>query len=135
MRIVYCYVVCDILHIGHILYLENAKAMGDLLIVGVLTDEAVMEKKPKPIFSFGERIKIIKSLKCVDLAIPQVSYSPIENITKLKPDILMESDSHSKKDLKKILKTCEKLGIRMVITPYYPEQNSTKLKNKIKNGK
>ena len=45
MILVYAYVCGDILHEGHLLQLENAKAMGDKLIVGVLTDEAIMEKK------------------------------------------------------------------------------------------
>ena len=52
MKIVYAYVCGDILHEGHLLFLENAKALGDKLIVGVLTDEAVMEKKARPALSF-----------------------------------------------------------------------------------
>jgi len=50
-KIVYAYVVADLLHMGHVLFLENAKTFAGSdgkLIVGVLTDEATMEKKPKP---------------------------------------------------------------------------------------
>jgi glycerol-3-phosphate cytidylyltransferase len=132
MKIVYAYVVADVLHEGHILHLENSKSLGDKLIVGVLTDEAVMEKKPQPIISFEERINLIKSLRCVDAAVPQTQYSPIENIRAIKPDILMESDSHTKEDLAETYKVAEELGIRVVRMPYYPKQSSTAIKNKIK---
>ena len=80
MRIVYAYVCGDIIHIGHLRQLENGKAMGDKLIVGVLTDEAVMEKKPKPVISFSERMAIVSSLKCVDLVVPQETYAPHDNV-------------------------------------------------------
>lgn len=121
--------VGDILHEGHLLQLENSKALGDKLIVGVLTDKAVMQKKPKPTIPFDKRIQIIKSLKCVDCAIPQKDYSPLNNIMMLNPDILMESESHiGNKYLKRLKK--EFKG-RIITTPYYPEISSTEIKNKI----
>jgi len=131
-KIVYAYVVSDLCHIGHLIHLENAKALGDKLIVGVLTDESTMIKKPKPIIPFDERIRLIKALKCVDCAIVQDTYSPIKNIKAIKPDILAESTSHSESDLKKTKKVAKKIGCRVVILPYYPNQSSTSIKNKIK---
>jgi len=130
-KIVYAYVVADILHTGHILALKNAKSFGKL-IVGVLTDEAVQEKKPKPILSFKERIDIIRELKCVDAVVAQETYSPIENIKAIKPDFLMESTSHTEKDLQEIYKVTEELGIRVLKLPYYPSQSSTNIKKCIK---
>ena len=129
--IVYAYVVADLLHVGHVLALENAKAMGDKLIVGVLTDKAVLEKKSKPILSFAERLKLIQSLKCVDIAIAQKTYSPIDNIKNINPDILMESDSHTTKDLKETYTIANDLDIRVFKMPYYPEQSSTKIKEQL----
>jgi cytidyltransferase-like protein len=130
MKIVYAYICGDILHEGHLLHLENAKALGDKLIVGVLTDKAVMEKKPRPIIPFQERLRLISSLKCVDCAVPQDDYSPIPNIKAIQPDIMMESTSHIGnpylKELRKAFKG------RIVMMPYYPEQSSTAIKNKIK---
>jgi len=131
MIIVYAYVCGDIIHIGHLRQLENAKAMGDKLIVGVLTDEAVMEKKPRPIISFSERMILVASLRCVDMAIPQDTYSPHDNVEKIGADILMESASHSDELLKQGNLLMEKLGGRMVTTPYYPGQSSTQIKEKI----
>ncbi len=50
MILVYAYVCGDILHTGHLLQLRNAKALGDILVVGVLTDRAVMEKKKNQLY-------------------------------------------------------------------------------------
>ena len=130
--IVYAYVVADLFHAGHIHALENAKALGDKLIVGVLTDEAVMEKKPLPIIPFAERLAMVKSLKCVDCAVTQNTYSPEYNLEIIKPNIHMESDSHSDEDLQKIYKLCKLYNIKVIKMPYYPEQSSTKIKMEIK---
>jgi len=138
MKIVYAYVVADLLHVGHVLALENAKAIAGeegRLIVGVLTDEATMEKKPRPTITFTERMKLVSSLKCVDCAVAQDTYSPLKNVMKIKPDILMESDSHTEKDLKKTKKITDKIGCKIMMMPYYPGQSSTKIKKEVKDGK
>ena len=132
-KIVYSYVVADLIHIGHVMHLENAKALGDKLIVGVLDDEGTMEKKPRPIIPFDERIKLIKALKCVDCAVVQDTYSPIKNVLAIKPDILAESDSHTDKDLEETKKATESINCKIIKMPYYPGQSSTKIKEKIKN--
>ena len=130
--IVYAYVTGDIIHEGHLIHLENAKALGDKLIVGVLTDRAVMEKKPKPVLHFLERMKLVKALKCVDCVVSQETYSPIENINEIRPDILIESNSHTGRDLEDTYKEAMSLGIRVIKMPYFKEQSSTKIKEKIK---
>jgi len=131
MIIVYAYVCGDILHEGHLLQLENAKALGDKLIVGVLTDEAVMEKKKAPIISFAQRLRLVQAIGCVDCVVPQHEYSPITNVKALGVDILMESASHLGN---KYLDDLNGLGVRVIMTPYYPGQSSTDIKEKIKNG-
>ena len=130
-KIIYAYIVGDIIHQGHIIHLENAKALGDKLIVGVLTDEAVMQKKPRPIIPFSERMKLVKSLGCVDCVVAQDTYSPIKNIRTIKPDILAESTSHSKDDLKEIRKAAKQIDCRVVVLPYFPEQSSSSIKAKV----
>jgi len=133
--IVYAYVCGDILHRGHILHLKNSKKMGDILIVGVLTDEAVMEKKDKPIISFEERLEMVSSLEYVDAAVPQDDYAPWKNVRNIKPDILMESESHDDNILNGSREVVDSIGARLIITPYYSLQSSTTIKNKIKKGK
>ena len=132
--IVYAYVCGDILHKGHLLHLKNAKALGDVLIVGVLTDEAVMEKKDRPIVGFSERLDVIGSLEMVDVAIPQRAYSPVQNVWKIRPDILVESGSHEESLVARSIECMKKIGGRVITLPYYLEQSSTAIKNKIKNN-
>ena len=133
-KIVYAYVVADLLHIGHVTFLENAKSFGDKLIVGVLTDEATMGKKPKPTLSFDERSRIVNALRCVDEVIAQDSYSPLDNIKSLNPDILIESDSHTERAIQDAKKTVASYGGQVIVLPYNKGQSSTKIKEAIRNN-
>lgn len=129
MIIVYTYVCGDILHKGHIEYLKNAKSLGDKLIVGVLTDEAVMEKKAKPAMSFDERFDLVRGLEWVDLAVAQREYSPLSNVQAIKPDILVEVTDHKEQPANKFMQS---INGRVVSLPYYPNHSSTQVKDKIK---
>lgn len=135
MKIVYSYYVLDIVHKGHLLMMRNAKAIAGKdgkLVVGILTDEAVMERKPKPVLSFSERMELASAIEYVDIVVAQESYSPLPNIKMIKPDILMESSSHSKKDIDKARRVMKSLGGRVIVTPYFPKQSSSNIKKKIK---
>lgn len=135
VKIVYSYYVLDIVHKGHLLMMENAKSIAGedgKLIVGILTDSAVMEKKQRPIVPFEERLMIAKAIKYADLVVPQATYSPMENIMKIRPDVLMESPSHNEADVEKSRKFMESINGRVVILPYYPDVSSTELKNKVR---
>jgi len=67
MRRVITFGTFDVLHIGHILILERARAQGDHLVVGVSSDALNFSKKKRnPIYPEGDRLKIIQSLRCVD---------------------------------------------------------------------
>jgi phosphoenolpyruvate phosphomutase len=135
MKLVYSYYVLDIVHRGHLLMMKNAKAIAGpdgKLIVGILTDEAIMEKKPKPITSFEERIELASAIKYVDLAVAQETYSPLPNIMRIKPDILMESTSHDEQEIEKAREYMESINSKVIVIPYFPSQSSTEIKNKIK---
>ena len=123
MKIGYAYVVGDILHFGHIQHLKNCKALCDKLIVGVLTDEACMEKKPMPIIPFKERLELVSELRCVDAVVTQETYSPRENLTAIQPNIFFESTSHKY--------PINNPWGRTIIMPYFPLQSSTRIKDKI----
>ena len=134
MKLVYSYYVLDIVHKGHLEMMKNAKAIAGedgKLIVGILTDEAVMEKKPKPILSFDERIELANAIKYVDLAVAQETYSPLPNVLKIKPDILMESTSHDEEDIEKAREVMKSINGKVIIIPYYPNHSSTNIKNEI----
>jgi len=132
MIIVYAYVCGDILHKGHIEHLKNSKVLGDKLIVGVLTDEAVMDKKIKPVMNFDERFDLVRSLKWADVVVAQHTYSPLDNVKAIKPDILVESTDHEIQPANEFM---ESIGGRVIILPYYPNHSSTKIKDKIKEKK
>lgn len=131
MKIGYCYLVADLLHIGHLKHLQACKGLCDKLIAGILTDGAVMEKKPKPIISFGERLEMTKNVQFVDVAVKQETYSPLPNVKQLQPDILFESTSHSEEAIAEGRKVIEKFGGRVIVMPYYAGQSVTAIKNKI----
>ena len=129
MIIVYAYVVGDILHKGHIEHLKNCKALGDKLIIGVLTDAAVMEKKPRPAMSFDERFDLVRALKWVDVVVAQNTYSPLDNVIALKPDILAEATDHKEQPANEFM---ESIGGKVLAMPYYPDRSSTKVKNEVR---
>ena len=82
--------VFDILHTGHISYLEQAKAMGDELYVVVASDDTVRKRKHEPITPEAMRVRIVSSLKVVDKAILGNSGGDIYSILDVvKPDIIV----------------------------------------------
>lgn len=79
----------DVLHVGHVRYLEGAKSLGDLLVVGVNSDEqvAALKGKGRPIMSEEERAEIVASLGAVD-AVTIFEEPTVENLLlALRPDI------------------------------------------------
>lgn len=133
--IVYSYYVMDILHDGHLEMLKNSKAIAGpdgKLIVGILTDEAVMELKGRPALPFGQRLRIAQAIKYVDLAVAQTTYSPLDNIVDIKPDILMESSSHAPSAIAIARQVMAGMGGRVIVIPYYPVESSTAIKSRIR---
>jgi len=128
----YAYVVGDIIHAGHLLHLKNCSKLCDVLFVGVLSDKAVMEKKSKPILSLLERINIIESLSFVTCVVCQDEYSPLNNCMAIKPDILFESTSHKDMPANNYMKS---IGGRVIVMPYFSEQSSSNIKERINETK
>ena len=135
MNIVYSYFVLDIVHRGHLMMLKNSKAIAGpegRLIVGIVSDEAVLEKKGKlPILNFSERLELAASIKYVDLVVGQKSYTPYENIKDIAPNVLMESESHSEAQIDKGRQIMSDLGGKVIVMPYFGDQSSTLIKSKI----
>ena len=88
--------VYDLIHEGHALYLEKAKALGDILIVGVDSDELTRKRKgpDRPIVPQSERLKMLVQLRHVDLVTVREIDHDIGDLIKLvKPDVLVLSES------------------------------------------
>lgn len=84
--------VYDLLHPGHVRYLNAARALGDALVVGVNSDRSVRANKGpnRPINSEAERAEVIAALSSVEAAIVFDQDTPLEIISRLQPDILVK---------------------------------------------
>lgn len=82
----------DLLHIGHVTYLEEAKKLGDILIVGINTDASVQKLKgpTRPIQNENDRAEILAALKAVDHCILFSEDTPLNLIKSIKPDVLVK---------------------------------------------
>lgn len=92
-RIVFTNGCFDLLHVGHTRYLQAAKALGDLLIVGVNSDASVrsLNKSPeRPIVGEAERAEVLAALNCVDYIVIFSEPDPLNLITTLQPDVLVK---------------------------------------------
>jgi|TARA_B110000046_G_C12953284_1_gene381128 glycerol-3-phosphate cytidylyltransferase len=133
MLIGYTTGVYDLFHIGHLNMLRDAKSLCDKLIVGVSTDEVVKYKHKKSVIPFNERIRIVRSIKYVDAAIPQNDRNKILAWKKIKFDILFVGDDwYGEKKWKEFEKTLKKKNIKIVYFPYTKGTSSTILNNTLK---
>lgn len=97
-KIVFTNGVFDILHVGHVTYLEKARALGDRLIVGLNSDESVkrLNKGPeRPIHDEQARKKVLEALRCVDEVIIFEEDTPLSLILKLQPDLIVKGGDYS----------------------------------------
>ena len=91
-RVVFTNGVFDLLHPGHIRYLQQARALGDLLIIGLNSDASVRRNKgpERPINNEDERAEILAALECVDAVTVFDEDTPADIITAIQPDILVK---------------------------------------------
>ena len=91
----------DILHVGHVSYLEEAKALGDVLVVGLNKDRSVKRLKGphRPLIKEGDRARVLASLGAVDYVVPFGEATPERLIRAVKPDFLVKGGDWQKKDI------------------------------------
>jgi len=91
----------DILHYGHVKYLEDAKNKGDILVVAINTDASVKKIKgeKRPIVNQADRARVISGLASVDYVVLFNQETPLEVITQLKPDILVKGGDWKKEKI------------------------------------
>jgi phosphoenolpyruvate phosphomutase len=129
-KIVYSTIVGDLFHYGHLQHLEKANLLGDFHICGVLTDEAALEYRAKPITNFNERKAIISNLRCVDMVVPQSTLDPSSNLERIKDQfkhselILVHGDNWLKIPGQEFIK---KIKGRVVKIPYYKKLSDDKI--------
>lgn len=116
--------VFDILHSGHARYLEEAKRLGDILVVGVDTDEWTRARKGpgRPVQPFEERVKVLAHFRHVDILTPQ--FGRLHEI--IRPDILVASESTADLTEKAKARMAKYCG-RLVCLPPQAEIHTTGL--------
>lgn len=87
----------DILHAGHVAYLEEAKALGDFLVLGLNDDDSVCRLKgpERPIVPFQERAFVLSGLKAVDLVVGFSEDTPLQLIRGIEPDLLVKGGDYT----------------------------------------
>ena len=127
-RIVFTNGCFDLLHIGHIRYLEEAKSFGDILVVGLNSDRSVQRLKgpDRPILPEGERAEILSGLGCVDYVTVFDEPTPLELISSLQPHILVKGGDWTKETTVG-REVVEKLGGEVIILPFVEGSSTSNL--------
>ena len=131
-RVVFTNGVFDILHIGHLTYLEEAGNLGDILVVGVNSDASVKVNKgdKRPINSEKNRAYVLLGTKFVDYAVIFDEKTPEKLLDILKPDVHVKGGDYKKEDLPET-KIVEGNGGEVKILSFVDNVSTTKIINKI----
>jgi len=127
-RIVFTNGCFDLLHIGHIRYLEEARALGDFLVVGVNSDSSVRKLKgpQRPVLPEEERAEILSGLGCVDYITLFDEIDPLKLITSLHPHILVKGGDWTKEQIVG-REVVERSGGEVVIIPFVKGASTSNL--------
>jgi len=131
-RVVFTNGVFDILHIGHLTYLEEAGNLGDVLVVGVNSDASVKVNKgdKRPINSEKNRAYVLLGTKFVDYAVIFDEKTPEKLLDVLKPDVHVKGGDYKKEDLPET-KIVEGNGGEVKILSFVDNVSTTQIINKI----
>lgn len=127
-RVAYTSGVFDLLHSGHVEYLEKAKALADVLIVGINSDASVRKNKgpSRPVVSEAERARVLAGLAAVDFVFVFDEQNNNSNITALQPDFYVKAADYSKTNLSSA-PLVESYGGRVELIPLVAGKSSTTL--------
>ena len=133
-KIVYVPLAVDILHKGHINIIKIAKNYGRV-IVGLLTDKAIVKYKELTILNFEERKNLVKNLKYIDQVVAQDNYDYEEILNRIKPNYFVHGDDWKFDNRKivrqKVIKILKKWNGRLIEPKYTKDVSSSMIKNKI----
>lgn len=125
-RIVFTNGCFDILHRGHITYLNRAKALGDLLVVGINSDESVRRLKGngRPINTLEDRVQVLAALSCIDHIVPFDGDTPAEVIRAIRPDVFVKGGDYTIDTLPEA-SLVEELGGTVQLLPLVEDRSTT----------
>lgn len=132
-RIVFTNGCFDILHRGHITYLSRAKSLGDILIVGVNSDESIQRLKgpSRPINHLEDRVQVLAALSCVDHLVPFTEDTPVALIECIRPDIFVKGGDYTRETLPEA-EVVDRLGGKVEILPYLDNRSTSGIIEKIR---
>lgn len=132
-RLVFTNGCFDLLHAGHVHYLEQARALGDVLIVGINSDEGVRRLKgpERPLLPAEDRVKLIAALECVDFVTIFDEPDPISLISLLRPHVHVKGGDYQAEDIPEA-KTVRSYGGQVVIVSLLPDHSTTGLVERIR---
>ncbi|WP_207420573.1 D-glycero-beta-D-manno-heptose 1-phosphate adenylyltransferase [Desertivirga brevis] len=128
----------DILHSGHVSYLNRSKELGDVLIVALNCDESVQRLKgpDRPINPLDDRIEVLSGLSAIDHVVSfghQNEDSPVELIKAARPDIYAKGGDYTKETLPEA-SLVEELGGKIEFVSFVPDHSTTRIIHRINNG-
>jgi len=131
--IVYTVGTFDLLHVGHLALLNRCKTLGDVVAVGVASDEVVnLYKLHVPVIPLNQRIEMLEALQCVDIVRPYYELEYVSGCKELKPDIFVIGEDWSRKqrnlDVEAYLEAAGKKSIQV---RYNPRTSSTEIKQTV----
>lgn len=131
-RIVWCNGCFDILHVGHIRMLQSAKALGDVLVVGLNDDASVRRLKGpgRPVNSEQDRADMLLALRCVDYVSLFFDDSSAELLQCFKPDVYVKGDGSVPSEAE--IGAVEAYGGKVVFLPHTPGISTTELLRRLK---
>ena len=131
--VVYTVGTFDLLHVGHLALLEYCATLGDTVAVGVASDEVVRLYKPNiPVVPLEQRIEMLLSLSCVDIALPYHELDYISVCKQVKADIFVIGEDWGKKPHNVGVEDYLKAqGKKTVQIKYNPRTSSTAIKQGI----
>jgi D-beta-D-heptose 7-phosphate kinase/D-beta-D-heptose 1-phosphate adenosyltransferase len=120
----------DVLHIGHLSYLEEAKKLGDILILGLNSDNSIKRLKgdKRPINNLNDRITFLNKLDFIDFIIPFDEDTPIDIIKLIKPDVLVKGGDYTIDSI-----VGREFAKETIILPFVDGKSSTNIINKLNN--
>jgi len=123
----------DILHVGHIRYLQQSKSLGDLLVVGLNSDNSVKKLKgaDRPLNNETDRAELLLALSCVDYVVLFDEETPFNLIKKIKPQILTKGGDYRVNEIVGA-DLIKKNNGQIVVIPFVPDKSTTSLINKFK---
>lgn len=123
----------DLVHRGHIHLLRQAKALGDILIVGLNSDVSVKTIKgpDRPIMPEADRIELIAALEMVDYVVVYSEPDPYHIIAAIKPNVLVKGGDWSADEIVGA-DIVEQNGGRVAVVPYLPEFSTTQIIERIR---